>query len=212
MTHQTLACIQSFTACAMLAAATMAPAFASNSIASNYARTGATDSLVAPFNVISTATLGAYAGPVEVLVSGTGFSQGNLRNDAFYSASGVAAVGFYMLSIGWDGAPLLAGSSSRAANNFISFIDNVGPVPLGSRPAYAPNNTYRFVIDVPPTAGALRFGVSDGNFSDNGGAYNVQVWQLQAGVVPEPGSVALMLAGLGALGWIAQRRRLAPGG
>jgi len=44
---------------------------------------------------------------------------------------------------------------------------------------------------------------TDGRYIENTGVYNV----MQAAMVPEPETYAMMLAGLGLVGWIARRRR-----
>ena len=82
----------------------------------------------------------------------------------------------------------------------------------GTAPAYDVSHTYHFVVNTPALASALQFGVSDGNFRDNGGEYRIEVYQLSVGAVPEPTTYALMLGGLGllgwaGLGWAARRRR-----
>ena len=185
-------------------------AFASNTIADNFTRTGLNEVVISPFTSYSTSTLGSYAGPVEIIVSGTGFSLGNLLNDAFYSVpGGVLQSTYYLLNIGWSGANLVPLSGQpRNIDNFISFIDGVGAVGAGTAPAYdASNHTYHFVVDTPALASALQFGVSDGNFGDNGGEYRIEVYQLSVGAVPEPTTYALMLGGLGLLGCAARRRR-----
>jgi hypothetical protein len=199
------------TARQLLAAAVLASAAtaaqSADTIAANYTRISAGETIVAPFTSPSTSTLGSYGGPVELLVSGMGYSLGSVLNDAFYFDGGGFTSGYYMLNIGWDMANLVPLVSGRTAPNFISFIEDVGAVPYGTRPAYAADHVYHFVIDTPLAASALQFGVSDGNFGDNGGAYTVQVWQLQAGAVPEPASWALMLMGA-ALTATAGARRL----
>ena len=162
-------------------------------IADSFTRVGASESLIAPFTAISTSTINSYSNSVEVIVDGTGASNASALNDAFYGVpSGVPySASFYQLNVGWSGANLTAGiGEPRNIDNFITFIESVGAVSSGTKPAYnAIDNSYRFVIDVPASAGQLSFGVSDGVFADNSGNYNIQVFQLQAGAatsVPEP--------------------------
>ena len=104
----------------------------------------------------------------------------------------------------------------------------MGAVAASTAPAFDVNHAYHFVVDTPALASALQFGVSDGNignignighignignfgnfgnFGDNGGAYRIEVYQQSVGAVPEPTTCALMLGGLGLLGWAARRRR-----
>ena len=77
----------------------------------------------------------------------------------------------------------------------------------GTAPAYDVSHTYHFVVNTPALASALQFGVSDGNVRDKGGEYRIEVYQFSVGAVPEPTTYALMLGGLGLLGWAARRRR-----
>lgn len=177
-----------------------ASAWASPFILSNYTRVGATEALVAPFTSPSTATTNSYSGLVEVLVSGTGFSLFGNLNDAFYGVPSGAPYDaqYYQLNLGWTTAPLVPLSGEpRNINNFIVFIEGVGAVTSPSTPAYDANHTYHFVVDTGLLAAQnLQFGVSDGNFGDNGGAYNVAIWQLEAGAqgVPDSAGPAVWLA------------------
>ena len=209
MTHSpSTPCRSAALTVALLLIAASGASQASDSISGNYTRISPGETVLAPFTASSTPSLQTYAGPVEVQVSGLGYSLGSRVNDAFYFDGGEPTLGFYLLNVGWDGANLVPSvGSSRNAANFITFIDGLGAVAAGTRPAYSASHVYRFVIDVPTNAGALQFGVSDGNFADNGGEYTLQLWQLQAGVVPEPAAAGLLLAGLGVLGAMQQRLR-----
>jgi hypothetical protein len=191
---------------AIAISADIRPASASNLISDNFVRVGIGETVVAPFTSPSTSTVNSYSGLLEVIVSGTGFSAGSSINDAFYGVpSGVPYdPQYYQLNIGWQGQPLfpLVGES-RNINNFISFIDGVGTVPFGTTPAYNPNSIYKFVVNLPATAGILSFGVSDGLFGDNGGRYNIEINQLRritARDIPEPSALgALALLGISAV-------------
>lgn len=193
---------------ALLGAALSLSAEAATSIPDVYSRTGPSETLVVPFTNPGVATAFAYSGSVEVIVSGTGYSAGSAINDAFYGVpSGVFYnAQYYQLNLGWTGANLVPFvGEARNANNFITFIEGVGAVAPTATPSYSPDHVYRFVVQVPLASGPLQFGVSDGNFGDNGGEYRIQVFQLQP--VPEPETYAMMMAGLAALGAVARRRR-----
>ncbi len=181
-------------------------ALAGSFIKDNFTRTGLSESITAPFRSPSTSTVNEYGGLVEIVVSGTGFSLAQDINDAFYGVPSGNPLDsqFYQLNIGYDGQPLFPFvGESRNINNFITFIDGIGFVNSPATPPYAVDNIYNFVVSLPSDAGSLRFGVSDGNFSDNGGQYNIDVYQLEAKQptesVPEPSSVISLLA-LGTLG------------
>ena len=184
-------------------------------ILDSFTRSGAREVLSAPFANPATLTVGAYGGYVEVIVSGAGNSYFDLLNDAFYDiVTGLPmfdSIGkFYQLNVGWGGLPLVpfAGEPNNI-DNFIVFIEGAGIVAPGTTPAFNPNapHQYHFVIEIPPDAGTLEFGVSDGAFSDNGGQYDIEVFQLAADAqsVPEPAAWALLGIGLACV--VARRRR-----
>ena len=196
----------------LLAAAVAVPAHAATTIASSYTRISPVENITAPFTApTGVSTTRSYTGPVEVRVSGTGFSLGSTINDAFYltSTQTPLAGNFYHLGIGIPGQPLAPFNNTRGAERFITFIEGVGAVAPGSIPAYASDNTYRFVADFGSGFRFLNFGVLDGNFGDNGGQYDISLWQLAPGVaaVPEPGTWMMMIVGFGAVGFAARRRK-----
>jgi len=189
------------------------PAQAATMISDAFTRVSPQEDVTALFTAPSgTSTTGSYTGFVEVLISGTGNSNGNAVNDAFYYNGGgvdVTGFGYYRLGIGTSVEPLAAFNPSRFAGRMITFIDGVGPVASPAAPAYNPSHEYNFVIDLGALDTQLSFGVLDGNFADNAGQYNVSVWQLVPGVgaVPEPATWAMMIIGMGAAGTMMRRRK-----
>ena len=163
-------------------------------ILDEFSRVGPSESLTSPFVSPSTATANSYSGYVEVLVSGTGNSLYGSINDAFYGVpSGSPYDGqYYQLNVGWSSFPLVALSGeTHNINNFIVFAQGVGAVSPGYTPAYNASHTYHFVVNTGLLgAEQLQFGVSDGIFGDNGGAYNISVWQLEQGGSSVPDSPA----------------------
>lgn len=139
-------------------------------------------------------TAGLYSGTVKVTVSGTGFSEGTRTNDAFYlTDTQVHDPDYYQLTFAL--APLVGFDPAQDAVNFI---------PAGL-PAYSPSHTYTFLLDTGATVPTqLHFGVGDGDFADNGGAYTITV----AGV-PEAGTWAMLIGGFGLVGAVSRRRRYA---
>ncbi len=158
-------------------------------------------------------TTNLYTGLVEISVTGTGQSLGSCFNDAFYVFSGCGSpfsTTFYQLTA--DNVALVPFNPAQEIKRFIVFdvLANLEVAPGGYLPAYRADHSYRFVLDTSLLGVALgatsplHFGVSDGAFNDNSGAYAIQVTQLSA-QVPEPGSLGLCLAA--GLGWLAARRK-----
>lgn len=156
-----------------------APAAAAETIAVNF---------TAPTGGQST---GAYSGIVNLRVSGTGFSAGPRINDAFYDvASQSLNSGYYALGFGT--APLAGFTPSNNIQNVL-----VGPVP-----AFSASSVYTFQINTGlATPGVLYFGVTDGQYADNGGGFRITISQ-----VPEPATWAMLIAGFGMVGFAARRR------
>jgi hypothetical protein len=198
-----LACV------ACLAFAEAAPA--ATSISDYFTRTSPGESLTAPFtDTDGVATANSYSGFVEVLVSGTGNSFASFTNDAFYILEFNAAQEFFWhLGIGTAAEPLAPFNPFRGAQRLITFIDGVGFVPQNTIPAFDPTNSYHFVINAGVDATPLSFGVIDEVFTDNGGAFAVQAWQL-SDPIPEPATWLMTIFGFGAIGAAmrARRRRL----
>lgn len=177
-----------------------------------YNVTAPTESMTATFlNAAGGVSSNLYGGLVQLTVSGTGQSLGNQFNDAFYLFSGgppIADGSYYQLTT--DNAPLVGNNPAQDAKRFIVYdVDsNTEILTRPYVPAYRAAHTYTFVVDLSllGVAGTshLHFGVSDGVYSDNSGAYAITISQLTA--VPEPGTLALVaISGLGMLA--ASRRR-----
>jgi hypothetical protein len=138
-------------------------------------------------------TTQGFDGIVQITVSGVGQSDGTTFNDAFYLFDPPTHdASYYQLTFGTT--TLVGYDPSQDAANYI----------LGSLPAYNPDHTYTFYLNTGVTTLTdLHFGVSDGQFSDNTGAYRITVSQ----VVPEPASWALMVLGVGCMGASLRSRR-----
>jgi hypothetical protein len=121
-------------------------------------------------------TSGAYKGYVLLHVTGVGQAYGAAYNDAFYLYTAPFAApqnghdgGYYQLTFG--ASPLQAFSLGSNARNFL-----VGPLP-----PYNPAHDYTFVLDTRLASPArLHFGVSDGGYNDNSGAYTITATPLVA--------------------------------
>lgn len=146
-------------------------------------------------------TTGLYDNIVQITVSGTGQSAATNYNDAFYIFADAAGnpIGpsrdpsYYQMTFGVT--TLVGYNPSQDIVNYL-----VGPVP-----AYNPSHSYTFDINTGvSTPTQLHFGVSDGIFSDNSGAYTITVT-----AVPEASTWAMVVAGFAGLGFAAARRRSA---
>lgn len=180
-------------------------------ISDNFIRLSLGESITAPFSSSAGApTAGSYSNLVEIIVSGTGSSFGLNQNDAFYCSlasdercpvlGGLLDSQYYQLNIGMAGLPF-AGGEANNIDQFITFVDNVGPVPNGTLPTYdAEGHTYHFIVNLPISEpSTLSFGVSDGIYSDNDGNFQIHVFQVAAFPVPEPQSRLLIIVGLSLL-------------
>jgi PEP-CTERM motif len=145
-------------------------------------------------------TSGLYSGIVHVTVSGFGQSLADDLNDAFYLYSPVSiwnppfhdAFGYYQLAFGTSA--LVPNDASQAASNFI----------VGGLPAYNPSHVYSFDLDTGSVElGQLHFGVSDGIFADNAGAFTIEI----SAAIPEPSTWAMLILGFTGVGLMAYRRR-----
>ena len=155
----------------------------------------ATENVVVAFNTSTGGqTTALFSGVVTLRVSGTGFSLGPRINDAFYDVANQTLNTGYC-ALGFDTVPLVPFSPGRNVQNFL-----VGPVP-----AFSASSIYNFKINVGATPSILYFGVMDGQFSDNGGRFDITV-----NGVPEPASWAMLIAGFGLVGASLRRRRLVP--
>ncbi len=155
----------------------------------------ATETLTATFlQADGGVTANKYDGFVDVTVSGVGQSAATNFNDAFYVYTDPNGTyndaNWYQLTFGATTlVPLVA---AQDAKNFL----------VGSLPAYNPSHEYTFELYTGlSTPGFLHFGVSDGIFSDNSGAYSITV-----SAVPEPSTWAMMLLGLAGLSFAARRK------
>jgi len=135
-------------------------------------------------------TVNTYSGLVLLTVSGTGEASGTSDNDAFYVFEN--AVGGLITPFNHPNSYQVAFDESHivtpprtpeafAVRNFIVFdVDAGTDVTPTYVPAYRADHIYTFVIDTGlETPSVLHFGVVDGNFNDNSGAFNIDVTQLK---------------------------------
>lgn len=201
-----------FNLAALVAGLGSAPAFGVIIGGTNYVGSGPTENVTATFLAPDGGvTAGTYSGLVEVTVSGTGFSLFSRPNDAFYIFDVITHDSlYYQLTFGT--APLQPVTPSQDAKNWIVYDYDAGlEVSPPHVPAYRADHTYHLAFDTGSVAlTTLHFGVSDGNFGDNGGAFQISVRQLVADTgtgVPDATSVGgMMLAGLATLAALRRPR------
>jgi len=126
-----------------------------------------------------------YSGYVLLTVSGTGAANGGVLNDALYLLNTQTHDPIYF-QLAVDSADLTAAEPLADVVYSIAYDVDAG-AEARSRP-YLPNyrndHTYQLVIDTSllPSHGSvatpLRFGVSDGTFTDNSGTFSITVTQL----------------------------------
>lgn len=172
-----------------------------------YDQMGASETVTAVFTQADGGiSVGAYSGFVELIVSGTGQSQGSILNDAFYLFTGsqTPAHNAQHHQLVFDTQTLVSLNPSRCVKHFIIYdIDAHTEVTSPYVPAYSSDHIYNFVVDLGMIApNNLHFGVSDGKFYDNSGAYNIEISQLKP--IPEPTSI--LLFGSGLIGIISIRK------
>jgi hypothetical protein len=137
-------------------------------------------------------TSGLYDDTVLVTVSGFGNSDGASLNDAFYVfQGGDDDPPYYQLTFGTS--TLVPFDPAQDAVNFI----------VGGRPTYNPTHDYTFLLNTGSSVLThLHFGVGDGDFADNGGAFTISIAE-----VPEPATWAMLIAGLFGIGAVLRGKR-----
>lgn len=221
--------ITAYAALLLLGIGVASPSNAAPLVLDAFTRTGQTDALTAPFAVFGGATTAQqWSGYIEVIVSDWGYNfPGSQAEDAFYSfapASPYAPMGNFsnglQLSFTGCSAPMECGSSSVL--RYLTFSENIGQVtsgnlflgyvenwaaPVSTVMQYNSNHVYDFVIDVGANPSFLTLGFGDGGVFDNSGQFDIQLFSVTpTSPVPEPETYAMLLAGLGLIGFAARRR------
>jgi hypothetical protein len=144
------------------------------------------EQVTVPFTAAGQTTTNLYSGLVLIKVSGTGISDSEWPNDAFYICPQEWTWhhdNLYQLAVTVEGS--VKNNSDDAAYRHIVYDVSAGTaVTPPYTPAYRDDHTYEFIVDlsslVPAVAepSAIRFGVIDEWHGDNSGSYTVQITQL----------------------------------
>ena len=154
----------------------------------------ATETLTAVFTTPDGGvTANKYDGIVDVTVSGVGQSQLSFFNDAFYvydNGPPYNTPNYFQLTFGVT--TLVPLDPSQDAKNFL----------VGALPAYNSSHTYNFELNTGlATPSFLHFGVGDGDFTDNSGAFTITIAS-----APEASTWTMLLLGFAGLGFVGYRR------
>ena len=133
-------------------------------------------------------TINNYSGYVLLTVSGTGAANAGALNDAFYLIGPPQTFDLNYFQLTVDTADLTPNEPLADATATIAYDVDANKEVRSQPylPLYRANNTYTIIIDTTlllshgSVPAALRFGVSDTNFTDNSGNYTVTVTQLIA--------------------------------
>lgn len=131
-------------------------------------------------------TVNNYSGYVMLTISGTGTANAGALNDAFYLIGPPQTYDLNYFQLAVDSADLTPNEPTADVVTSIAYDVDAGKEVRSQPylPLYRANNTYTIIIDTTlllshgSVPAALRFGVSDTNFTDNSGNYNVTVTQL----------------------------------
>ncbi len=159
-------------------------------------------------------TTGMYSDLIKLSVTGYGESSSTRLNDAFYvfsdlnhqSVTPSASSSYYQLAVS-TGILQTYQPAYEAKYSIVYDLDADLEVTPAYVPAYSSIHEYNFIIDLGTAVPSLvHFGVSNGIFSDNSGAYDIMVSQLKP--IPAPSALLLCTCGLGVIRWLRGRRKL----
>ena len=157
-------------------------------------------------------SVGTYSNFVLLSVSSIGWSLGSNFNDAFYLFTGpqTPAHNQQHHQLVFDTQPLERNNPARNAKNFIVYDmdQNTEVSATPYVPSYNPDHLYNFVTDLGTSVpNHFYFGVSDGDFYDNGGAFSIEISQLKVVSEPVPEPTTIFLFGAGLIGLVGFRRK-----
>lgn len=119
-------------------------------------------------------TASSYQGYVLVNVTGVGQAYGATYNDAFY----LYTAPFDPPQNGWDGGFYQLAFKAATLTEFDAGAGAWASL-YGTLPPYNPSHEYTVILDSKvATPGKIHFGVTDGGYSDNSGAFRVTITQL----------------------------------
>jgi len=181
----------------------------------DYYRFGSSENVNAVFTQADGGvTTNTYSGLVELIVTGTGEASATRLNDAFYIFTDLAhnpvapanSSQYYQLAVRTSTLQPFQ-PAFEAKHSIVYHVASSSEVTPTYVPGYNANHTYNFVVDLNTVSlNQLHFGVSNGNFRDNSGAFSIDVHQLA--VVPVPGAIILGSLGIGLVGWLRRKKAI----
>lgn len=133
--------------------------------------------------------VGDYSGPVEVIVEGVWYNHPGLPEDAFYRLDSFE-YHENTLCIGFNGCAWVVECGAQNISTWITFIEDVGEVSVGTIPEYTETHLYHFVVDFGLDPGQLTVGTGDGGVSDNYGELTVSLYQLEESIAAKRTSLS----------------------
>ncbi len=152
----------------------------------------------------SLTALGSDVWRYDYTLNNTGPSLSFDEFTIFFDLPGVVSIDSFVVPVGWD--PLtIQPDAGLPASGFVDAIRTAGPVPTGSFSGFSAE--FHYAPGLTPAAQMFQLLLA-ANFEVIVEGVTTKIPIVTP--VPEPGTYALMLSGLGVLGWAARRRKAVP--
>ena len=149
----------------------------------------------------SLTSLGSDVWRYDYTIANTGPSLSFDEFTVFFDLPGVVSIDSFVVPVGWDPITIQA-DPGIPASGFVDAIRTAGPVPTGSFSGFSAE--FHYAPGLTPAAQMFQLLLS-ANFDII--VESTTTLTPVIAPVPEPETYALMLAGLGVVGWAARRRK-----